>query len=90
MNMKEAREAIDAIDEKMVELFRQRMELSLQIAEEKHRNSLPILNAAREEEILRKVTDMLGEPLNNYGCILYRTIFDLSKAYQSDYMKEVL
>ncbi len=35
-----------------------------------------------------EVTDRLGEPLDSYGRILYNTIFDLSKSYQNNYLRE--
>ncbi len=88
MSIETLRKSIDEIDVKLVELFRERMELSLEIAKEKRAQSLPTLNSVREKEILMEVTDRLGEPLDSYGRILYNTIFDLSKSYQNNYLRE--
>ncbi|MGI6257138.1 MAG: bifunctional chorismate mutase/prephenate dehydratase [Anaerovoracaceae bacterium] len=88
MSIEKLRDSIDEIDVKLVELFRERMEISLEIAKEKRKQSLPTLNAAREKEILLEVSQRLGEPLDGYGRILYNTIFDLSKSYQNNYLRE--
>ena len=52
MKLEECREKIDAVDEKLVALFAERMELSRAIAEYKKENGLPVLDASREKEKL--------------------------------------
>ena len=86
MNMEEIRDQIDNVDEELCSLFRKRMDLSLSMAKYKKENNLAVFNQERENQILHKVTNMLGEPLDKYGRILYNTIFDVSRAYQHSYM----
>ena len=53
--LEELRGRIDDIDQKMVELFKQRMEAAGQIADYKLAHSLPVYAAARERALLGKV-----------------------------------
>ena len=57
MKLEEYREKIDAVDEKLVALFAERMELSRSIAEYKKENGLPVLDASREKERLDRVAE---------------------------------
>ena len=56
MELSEIRTKIDAVDDQLLDLFLQRMELSEEVAAYKNEHNLPILNKAREREILAKVT----------------------------------
>ena len=76
------REEINAIDSKMVELFKKRMEIAASVAEYKKANSLPVLDAARERSLLVRISDMAGEEFEGYARTLYHTMLDVSKAYQ--------
>ncbi|MBR1453218.1 MAG: chorismate mutase, partial [Lachnospiraceae bacterium] len=51
-NLNEAREKINEIDKQMTKLFVDRMSLCKEIAEYKKANSLPILDASREEALI--------------------------------------
>lgn len=53
--LKDLREKIDAIDQQMVDLFKQRMEVSKEVAAYKQANGLPTLDAGRERALLGKV-----------------------------------
>ena len=61
MELSEIRTKIDAVDDQLLDLFLQRMELSEEVAAYKNEHNLPILNKAREREILAKVTEKSGE-----------------------------
>lgn len=76
------REEINAIDSKMVELFKKRMEIAASVAEYKKANSLPVLDAARERALLVRISDMAGDEFEGYARTLYHTMLDVSKAYQ--------
>ena len=56
MDIKELREKINGIDNQISKLFLKRMELVRGVAEYKRDNNLPILDAAREQEILRDIS----------------------------------
>lgn len=85
-DLKAYREKIDNIDEKLVSLFKERMDTALEIAKFKAQNNLPVLNASREREIISKVTELCGDDLAMYGKILYSVLFDVSRSYQNTYI----
>ncbi len=83
MELKDLRSEIDSIDEKLVELFVKRMNLSAQVADYKKEHNLPIYVPAREREILQEVAKMAGPDMANYTRVLYSMLFELSRSYQS-------
>ena len=89
MDLKDIRDGIDAIDTQICDLFKKRMNLALEVAKVKEKNNAPVLNKAREKEVLLKISDEIGEPLDSYGRILFNTLFDLSRSYQNNYLGRV-
>ncbi len=85
-NLDEMRTKIDDIDSKMTALFKERMELSLDIARYKKEHNLPVFSDSREKEILHKVSEDIGEPFDGYARLLYSTIFDASRSCQNNYL----
>jgi chorismate mutase/prephenate dehydratase len=88
MDIKELREEIDSINEKMVELFAKRMQVSEKIARYKQDNKLPIRDTERERQLLNKVSDLAGEDMSSYTRVLFTTMMDLSRSYQSKRVQE--
>lgn len=84
MKLEDYREKIDAIDEKLVALFAERMELSHAIAEYKKENGLPVLDASREKEKLDSVAEQSPSELREYTRRLYALLFELSRDYQRE------
>lgn len=82
LNLTELREEINKIDEDIVELFKRRMDIAASVAEYKKEHSLPVLDAAREEALLERISQMAGDELGSYARTLYHTMLDVSKAYQ--------
>lgn len=89
MDLKNIRNDIDAIDTQICELFKKRMNLALAVAKEKEKTNAPVINKAREKEVLLKISEEIGEPLDGYGRILFNTLFDLSRSYQNSYLGRV-
>lgn len=89
MKLEDIRANIDTIDTQITDLFKQRMELALEVAKAKQEGSIPVLNKSREKEIIRRVSDELPEELEGYGRILFNTLFDLSRSYQNIYLNRV-
>ena len=83
MDIKELRNEIDSIDEELVKLFCRRMDVAAQVADYKHENNLPILVPARERDVLSNVAQKAGDEMGNYARVLYSTLFELSRGYQS-------
>lgn len=86
MDINGLREKINDVDAELTRLFCERMRLSGDIAEFKEKNGLPILNTEREREILSRVSERSGTELEGYARVLFSTLFDLSRAYQSSRM----
>jgi len=86
MDLNQTRQEINTIDAQLAELFKKRMNLALEVAKTKKKANLPVRNAAREKEILHAVSEAVGEPLDGYARILFNTLFDLSRSYQSNYL----
>ena len=82
MDLTECRKKIDEINDEMLRLFLQRMEVCRSVAEYKMANGLPILNHAREREIIYEMTGKAGDEFADYVKVYYNVIMDLSRAYQ--------
>ncbi len=82
MELSDYRKKIDAIDSELVRLFKERMEVSEEIAECKREKGLPIYDPHREREKLVSISKMLPEDFKTYGESLYSLLFELSRAYQ--------
>ena len=83
MDLNQIRKRIDEIDDEMLSLFLERMECAEEVAEYKKANGLPILNRAREREILSKVSEKAGGK-ELYAHQLFSTLMELSKASQAE------
>ncbi|MBQ4074056.1 MAG: chorismate mutase [Clostridia bacterium] len=84
MDLKDIRNQLDAIDDGMTELFAKRMHLVTQVAEYKKEKGLPILDTGRERQIINRVSLAAGEELEHYAKLMYQTLFNVSRAYQSE------
>lgn len=83
MNINDLREEINSVDTEIVELIKKRMNICAEIAQFKTENNIPVYDAARERELLARVADQSGTELDSYMRILYSTILDISRSYQS-------
>lgn len=79
----EFRKQIDSVDDQICVLFRKRMEIIDRVGEYKRSNDQPVNNGAREREILTRISKALPPEMEDFGRSLYRSIFDVSKAYES-------
>jgi monofunctional chorismate mutase len=86
-DLSKLRENINEIDNKIIELWKERMELSLSVAEYKRENNLPVLDAQREKELLDRIKNMAGDELGDYSVSLYETIMSLSRSYQQKHLE---
>ena len=86
MDLQDYRMQINEIDERLTELFAQRMQVAAGIAEYKKANGLPVLDSSREEQKLQSIAESLPEELKGYGVELYKKIMELSRSYQEEKM----
>ena len=84
MDLKDYRAQLDAIDDQLTALFKQRMEIVRHVADYKKETNTPVMASGREREILYRVTGLCGQELEEYTKILYSTILELSRDYQED------
>lgn len=83
MDLSEYRTKIDEIDRQLVALFTERMATAADIAAYKKAHHLPVLDAAREQQKLRQITELAPAALQNETQTLYRLLLALSRSYQS-------
>ena len=88
MEIKDARNQIDEIDRELTALFEKRMRLAAEIAEDKRQNGLPVLDAAREREVIERLTADCDPEMKGYIEELYLTVFRLSRSYQQTLLEK--
>ena len=77
------REKINEVDKKMVDLFKERMELAKGVATFKKENNVPIFDASREEEVIRRNTELLNDDsLSKEYRSFIQSLMNVSKLYQ--------
>ena len=86
--LKELRNEIDQIDRQIVELFRQRMDVTHRVGEYKATHGIPVLDQNREREVLMNKGELAGEELRPAVITLYQTIMSLSRRQQRDMLGE--
>ncbi len=82
MDLTEIRNQIDRVDGEILKLFLERMRLGEEVAVYKKDNALPVVNKAREREILARVQAEAGD-MEPYAYQLFSTLMELSKVRQT-------
>ena len=82
-----ARNNINAIDEKMSELFVKRMQEVEKISAYKQRHGLPIFDATREQQIIEKNSLFVEENLRPYYVDFLKSTMNCSRRYQQRLQK---
>ena len=82
MDIKDYRDKLDAIDDKMAALFKERLAVVREIGLWKKSCGSPTLHGDREKAILARLLPRFDEGLKGYAEDLYREIFRSSKEYQ--------
>ena len=81
--LQEARKIINEVDAQMAELFVRRMQAAEMVAQYKQAHGMPILDAAREEEVIRKGTERVSDDaLRGYYTDFMRDTMAISRRYQ--------
>ena len=82
MDLNDLRGQIDALDQQLLALFEQRMEIAARIGQYKKSQNLPVLNAAREQQIIAKIHAAAQPELADYAADFFTSLFKISRAYQ--------
>jgi chorismate mutase len=78
--VKELREQIAAADRAFVETVNRRLELVRQLWRYKEEQGVPLVDPAREQELLRQLTEANPGPLSAHGLAeLYAHVLELTK-----------
>ena len=81
--LSEIRKDIDLVDEKLKELFEERIGLCREISEYKRKNSLPVYDKNREEEKLDMLSEGYDDPFMKEGVReLFSCIMGISRKMQ--------
>ncbi len=87
-DLKDIREKITKIDNKMAELFQERMEQVAKVAEYKKICGLPILDAEREQQVIINGAARIEDvDLRSYYISFLKSNMELSRRYQSSIME---
>ena len=82
--LQDARSRIDQIDKEMARLFQERMEAVADVAAYKDAHDLPVLDEAREEQVIRKNLERIErEELKPFYRQYIQMQMDISKQYQA-------
>lgn len=81
--LEQARQSINAIDKQMADLFVQRMQAVRMVSEYKIEHGLPVLDAAREEQVIARNSALVeDETMRSYYVNFLRNNMGLSRQYQ--------
>ncbi|MEG9436693.1 chorismate mutase [Edaphobacter sp. HDX4] len=85
MEISEWRQKIDELDEQIVRLINQRAEAAKAIGELKQKDSLPVYEPKREQDVFEHVRRANRGPLSNPEIVdIYERIIDVMRAIQKN------
>lgn len=79
----ELRKKIDAVDDKIVALYNERMKLVKQVGLEKAKKNIAVSDGSREKAILERVEKASDAEIKEYTPKLFEALFETAKIYQS-------
>ena len=82
MSIESMRKEIDAVDDELVALLKDRFDLSRAIGEEKKKLNLPVYDAERESLLLSRL-EKQAAPYGGEVRVLYEKIMELSRKLQA-------
>lgn len=89
MDLQEIRESLDTIDKQIVNLFEERMDLCVQVADFKVKNGKEILDKEREKQKIDAVSALAHNEFNKVGVSdLFEQIMAISRKLQYKQMSE--
>ncbi len=89
MELNELRNEIDKVDDEILALFEKRTRIAGEIAEYKRANGMEILQAGREDEVLRRAAERVSPDNADGARLLFATLMDISKCRQQQLLTNV-
>ncbi len=83
MDLQSIRKQLDVVDDKIAELYGERMDLIKEVVKAKKEEGVATSDPERERKILLRVTDKVDEDCQVYLKRVFESIFETSKAYQT-------
>ena len=83
MDLEVLRNRINELYDQIVSDFVERMKIAAEIAGAKAESNMPVLDLKRENAVIQRVMEQAGEAFEMQTKMLYHTMFDVSKSYQS-------
>lgn len=87
-DLQQLRQDIDRIDRQLVDLFRQRMAVTAQVGQYKLERGIPVLDAARERQVLQDKAQLVDGDLRPGVTTLFQTLMSISRRQQRDLTRE--
>lgn len=88
-DLAQCRKEIDEIDQKLMELFEQRMNVAKDVVTYKKAHGMEIFQPAREQEVIEKNRNRVkNDDLKDYGAKFIQAMMDISKDYQFDFLDQ--
>ena len=81
--LEELRSRINKTDDELVRIFSERLKIAEEVANIKKAENLPIVDTARERDVINRLTKEKDDVMAGNIKILYTTIFDLSRSHQA-------
>ncbi|MBQ3344647.1 MAG: chorismate mutase, partial [Kiritimatiellae bacterium] len=81
-NLEESRKEIDDIDGQLVQLLKRRLAIAGDVLQAKVEKGLPILDPAREREVMARVAEEVGPGMEDEARLVFTTLFGISRARQ--------
>lgn len=82
MDLSSLRSEIDSIDSQILELFKRRMEINIDVAKYKQANNMQIFQQGRENQVIDRVKNNSPDWLQNGTESLFLQIMDIGKSIQ--------
>jgi len=82
MELQDLRKEIDRIDDSLIQLFEQRMTVSVEIARYKQQHGLPVYDPVREQQKLNDVSQRVKEENKVHISAFFSQLFEISRAEQ--------
>ena len=79
----ELRQQIDTLDEEIIQLLKKRMDFSKKVGKLKEKLDIPVEDKNRENEIIDRLTQQVGQNLSEEQLIrIFTAVFESSKQIQ--------